>query len=68
MKPTELRIGNYVTHEDYTSGIFQVTEIRKEEKQYVIFTSGGKNGTWDNIADLVNPIPPSSSLRPSMKK
>lgn len=57
MKHTELRIGNIVSHEDYTSELFKVIEIITVNNSYVVNTSGGKNGTWTNSIELVNPIP-----------
>lgn len=57
MRPQELRIGNIITHCDYSDAAFVVTEIVKQDDSYVISTSGGKNGTWDNLIECVEPIP-----------
>ena len=53
----ELRIGSLVTHEDYSSEIFEVIEIYKKGDVYFVNTKGGKNGEWVNPIDLINPIP-----------
>jgi hypothetical protein len=59
LKPTDLRIGNYVTHCDYTDGIFKVESITYQEDAvggYVVDTIGGKNGTWSNPINCIEPI------------
>ena len=56
MTAKELRIGNYVTHNDYSDGIFAVSEITRNDNGFIIDTSGGKNGFWGNHISLVNPI------------
>jgi hypothetical protein len=59
LKPTDLRIGNYVTHCDYTDGIFKVESIAYQKDAvggYVIDTIGGKNGTWSNPINCIEPI------------
>ena len=58
MKIAELRIGNLVTHDDYTSESFIVEDIRKEALHgYVIHTKGGKNSHWTNAISLIKGIP-----------
>ena len=59
MKVNELRIGSIVTHEDYSSELFEVISIVPNEyvnNSYVINTHGGKNGTWLNDIGLINPV------------
>lgn len=55
-KVEEIRIGSIVTHDDYSQEIFIVKSIQKYEDTYVIDTIGGKNGTWSNVLDLINPV------------
>ena len=60
MKANELRIGNIVTHDDYSGEIFEVISILPNpdmRNSYMIDTRGGKNGTWVNDISLVNPVP-----------
>jgi hypothetical protein len=57
MKVEELKIGNYVSHEDYSCESFIVTSIELDDYGYAIMTSGGKNGEWINSVDIVTPIP-----------
>lgn len=57
MKANELRIGNYVSHEDYTIESFKVISITLINDDYEIMTSGGKHGQWVNCIDLIIPIP-----------
>lgn len=58
MEAKELRIGNLVTHTDYTESIFTVTSIEMDESGgYAIGTSGGKNGSWINPLECIEPIP-----------
>lgn len=46
-----LKIGHVVSHEDYSCEEFVITNIDKENE--IVFTKGGKNGTWDNHIDLI---------------
>jgi len=60
MEAKELRIGNLVTHTDYTESIFTVISIEIDKSGgYAIDTSGGKNGswTWINPLECIEPIP-----------
>lgn len=57
MKANELRIGNIVSHEDYSGEPFEVVSIEKYKDEYVINTKGGKNGTWINPISLVTKVP-----------
>jgi hypothetical protein len=57
MKVNELRIGNIVSHEDYTTEFFEVISIERYEDDYVINTKGGKNGTWINPISLITKVP-----------
>lgn len=57
MKVNELRIGNIVSHEDYSEEIFEVISIEQHEDSYLINTKGGKNGTWINHIDLIKKVP-----------
>lgn len=53
----ELRIGNCVSHSDYTSGVFTVFSIEQMSKGgYVVDTKGGKNGAWANPIENIEPI------------
>lgn len=45
------KIGQKVSHEDYTSEDFIITNIDRETG--IIDTKGGKNGTWTNHVDLI---------------
>ena len=53
-KRKKLKIGERVSHDDYSSELFTVSEINGR----VITTKGGKNGTWVNDIDLIirNPV------------
>lgn len=59
MKVNELRIGNIVSHGDYSSETFEVISIEfiSDTNTYVINTKGGKNGTWGNTIDLITKVP-----------
>ena len=61
LQPNELRVGNIVTHDDYSSELFIVKSIYEEEQEgeevYIIDTLGGKNEGWGNPLELINPIP-----------
>jgi hypothetical protein len=57
MKVNELRIGNIVSHDDYSEETFKVISIKLEDEGYVIDTKGGKNGTWVNHIDLIKEVP-----------
>ena len=50
-KFAHIKVGDTVSHEDYTSEDFIVTEIDKENN--IVYTSGGKNGTWINPIELI---------------
>ena len=53
MEASELRIGNFITHEDYSSDCFSVLSISEN----VVNTKGGKSGAWVNPPLMINPIP-----------
>ena len=57
MRINELRIGNIVSHDDYTTEFFEVISIELSDGIYVINTNGGKNGTWQNTIDLITKVP-----------
>jgi len=46
-----LKIGHIVSHEDYSCEEFVIISINKEQE--MVYTKGGKNGTWDNHIDLI---------------
>jgi len=46
-----LKIGHVVSHEDYSSEEFVIISIDKQQE--MVYTKGGKNGTWDNHIDLI---------------
>lgn len=50
-KISHIKVGDTVLHEDYTSENFIVTEIDKENN--IVYTSGGKNGTWINPIEMI---------------
>tara|TARA_R110002167_G_scaffold229499_1_gene434769 strand:- start:2210 stop:2698 length:489 start_codon:yes stop_codon:yes gene_type:complete len=62
MKVNELRIGNIVSHEDYSNELFEVIGIELEDEGYVINTKGGKNGTWINSISLITKVPITKEL------
>ena len=57
MRINELRIGNIVSHEDYSTDYFEVLSIELSNGNYIINTKGGKNGTWLNSIDLITKVP-----------
>ena len=57
MKAQELRIGNIVSHGDYSSETFEVLSIEFTDETYIINTKGGKNGTWGNPIDMITKVP-----------
>ena len=58
MEVNEMRVGNYVSHDDYTAGIFVVESINYnyKHKGYEVNTLGGKNGSWINSNINVIPV------------
>lgn len=53
----ELRIGNIVSHSDYTTEYFEVLSIELLNGDYIVNTNGGKNGTWTNPIEMINKVP-----------
>lgn len=51
LKMQRLKIGQTVSHEDYTSEDFKITDI--DDQTGIVKTAGGKNGTWDNHVSLI---------------
>lgn len=47
----KLKIGAIVSHDDYSSELFQIISIDK--KTGIVETKGGKNGIWTNHIDLI---------------
>lgn len=62
MKVNELRVGNIVSHNDYTTEFFEVVSIEKYKDSYVVNTNGGKNGTWINPISLITKVPITKDL------
>jgi len=46
-----LKVGQKVSHEDYSCEVFVISEIDRENN--VAHTTGGKNGTWSNPPELI---------------
>ena len=58
MNQYSYRIGNYVSHEDYSTDVFVIKSINfyDEHNDYMVDTTGGKNGTWINPIENIKPI------------
>ena len=56
IKPFDLRLGNFVTHDDYPEETFEVISIELTDECYLIKTAGGKNGIWGNPIDLIKGV------------
>lgn len=48
-----LKIGDEVTHEDYSDYVFVVSGFSIIDGRLIVHTTGGKNGTWDNPIELI---------------
>ena len=57
MQVDELRIGNYVSHPEYSDEFFVVKSITADEDSYMVDTVGGSKGTWSNDAKAIIGIP-----------
>ena len=62
MEVNELRVGNFITHDDYSMEVFKVMSIEKNEDMYLVDTEGGKNGSWINGSILIEPVPLSEEI------
>ncbi len=66
MQIQELRIGNYVSHADFSDEYFVVKSITSQEGSYKVEIEGGSKGSWFSDAATITSIPLTAEMLESV--